>query len=114
MTFMVAVLGSLVFWIGYGAFSLVVVVITMEKMGLARRSYSILVTNKDPYHRNVQLDGMDYVEAYCLFFIHLAFWPFIIITFITFRITKLVMKGLGKIMGAIEKTIPTITIGEEK
>jgi len=111
MTFMIAVLGSIVFWLGYGFFSLVMVIITMEKIGLARRAYNIIVNNKKLCYARPP-DSMDYFDAYCLFFTHLVFWPLIIIGFITFRIMKLVMKGIGKIMQAIEKAIPTITIGE--
>jgi len=112
MTFMIGVLGSIIFWILYAIFSFFMAIITMEKIGMAKTSYAAITTGLD--REGASLNVEEILLAVLIIPTHIIFWPLILICYLSWIIVcaaiKLSIKSLGTAFIRMEKMIPDAKI----
>ena len=108
--FMLAVLGSNIFWICYGIATIFIAGALMRK--IAPASYKFVTTGRySEYHED---DGFE-KAAYCwITFLNLVFWPFVILGiafwYFILLLFSVVGKGLGWAFKSSEKLVPDISV----
>jgi len=107
--FMLAVLGSNIFWIGYGIVTIVVAGALMRKN--APNSYKYVTTGRCPGRYD---DGFDKMSYLWITFLNLAFWPLIVsaigIYYFAILLCSLFRVGIGWAFRGAEKLTPNVDI----
>jgi len=135
MSFMLGVLGSLLFWLGYGASSLIIAAFIMRSCGQDSFSYIVLSTGhhpiRFPHHHNNNGESVYYYKAgdedatlgertAAIFGLlgHVVFWPLVAVVFGGYHLFKLFavvfFGGSSKVMQYLFKALPNVEISVKK
>jgi len=115
MNFMISVLGSVVFWIGFFGIGVIAGSVCLKK--LFPKSYEIIKTGKD--HWGDKPCGVDYFHICMTILFTFTCWFFIAVYFVlkfllSNLIKKVVWPVLCKIIVSSEKLVPDFKIVKEE
>lgn len=123
ISFMLAVLGSTVFWVIYGAVSLFMTAMILKKRGNKSWAYMILSTGKNPHDTTPNSDGYiwsaeggdpatsdQYLLAMAPSLFYAIIWPFIAIFWIIKYSMYMIAQLFRFVMQKIFATIPEVKV----